>query len=140
MNKQNIEILIVTRSVVLQQGLGALLESLPGIISVKAIRELMNAYTWIEAHQPRIVFMDSNTIGNNPETALQKVLTVSPKTKRVLLVDDVQKVNLTPKYAEAILIKGIAPSALTTIVTNLLSEKGDEDEHNDSIQQDQSVQ
>jgi len=47
-------------------------------------------------------------------------------------VDDVQKVNLMPNYAEAILIKGISPSAVASIVTNLLSEKGDEHEHNDS--------
>jgi hypothetical protein len=49
----------------------------------------------------------------------------------VLLVDDVEKVNLVPKYAEAILIKGAAPSALTAIVTDLLLEKGDDHERND---------
>ena len=129
---KNIEILIVTRSVVLQQGLGALLESLSDITSVKAIRELANAYTWIEAHQPRIVFIDSDALGNNPETTMEKIQTLSPKTHRVLLVDDVQKVNLMPKYAEAILIKGILPSAVASIVTNLLSEKGEDHEHNDS--------
>jgi DNA-binding NarL/FixJ family response regulator len=130
--KQNIEILIITRSVVLQQGLGALLESLPGITSVKAIRELTNAYTWIGLHQPHIVLLDSEVFGKKPETALERIQTISSKTQRVLLVDDVEKVNLMPKYAEAILIKGISPSAVASIVTNLLSEKGDEHEHNDS--------
>lgn len=122
---KNIEILIVTRSVVLQQGLGALLESLPGITNVKAIRELTNAYSWIEAHQPQIVFIDLDVIGNNSETTLEKIQTLSPKTQRVLLVDDMEKVNLMPKHAEAILIKGISPSAVASIVTNLLAEKGD---------------
>jgi DNA-binding NarL/FixJ family response regulator len=126
---KNIEILIVTRSVVLQQGLGALLESLPSIKSAKAIRELTSAYAWIEAHQPGIVFMDSDVIGNNPEPTLERIQTISPKTQRVLLVDDVQKVDLMPKYADAILIKGISPSAVASIVTNLLSEKGDENEN-----------
>ena len=128
--KQKIEILIVTRSIVLQQGLGALLESLPAITSVKAIQELTNAYKWIEEHQPRIVLLDADVLGNAGRTVLEKIQTVSPKARRVLLVDDVQKVDLTPKYAEAILIKGSSPSALTTIVTNLFSEKGDEHEHN----------
>jgi DNA-binding NarL/FixJ family response regulator len=130
--EQNIEILIVTRSVVLQQGLGALLESLPGITNVKAIRELTNAYAWIEAHQPRIVLLDAILLRDKPEAELEKIQVISPVTNRVLLVDDVQKVNLMPKFAEAILIKGISPSAVTSIVTNLLSEKGDEHEHNDS--------
>jgi DNA-binding NarL/FixJ family response regulator len=123
--KQNIEILIVTRSVVLQQGFGALLESLPGIASVKAVRDLANAYPWIEMHQPGIVLLDSLLLGPGPETALEKIQSFSPATQRMLLVDDVQQMNLMPRYAEAILIKGISPSALTKIVTNLLSEKGD---------------
>lgn len=129
---KNIEVLIVTRSVVLQQGLGALLESLPDITSAKAIRELTNAYIWIEVHQPQIVFIDLDVIGNNSETMLEKIQTLSPKTQRLLLVDDVQKVNLMPKYAEAILIKGISPSAVASIVTNLLSEKGEDQEHRDT--------
>lgn len=132
MNRHNVEILIVTRSVVLQQGLGALLESLPGIASVKAIRELHSAYAWIEAHQPGIVFLDASLMKNRTEAALERIQVLSPASQRVLLVDDVQEVNLMPKYAEAILIKGISPSALTTIVTNLLSEKGNTYEHNDS--------
>jgi DNA-binding NarL/FixJ family response regulator len=122
--KQSIEILIVTRSVVLQQGLGALLEALPGVGSVKAVRELANAYLWLEAHQPGIVLLDSILLGPRPEMALEKIQTLSRETKRVLLVDDVQQVNLMLAYAEAILIKGISPSTLTTIMTNLLSEKG----------------
>jgi DNA-binding NarL/FixJ family response regulator len=138
---KNIDILIVTRSVVLQQGLGALLESLPEISSAKAIRDLTSAYAWIEAHQPSIIFIDLDVIGKNPETALQKILTFSPVTRRVLLMDDVQKVNLVPKYAEAILIKGISPAAVASTVTDLLAEKGDDHEHNDSNEsQDSSVQ
>lgn len=130
--KETIEILIVTRSVALQQGLGALLESLPAITNIKAVRELTKAYNWILVYQPRVVLLDVTTPENTSETALEKIQTLSPKTKRVLLVDDVEKLNLVPKYAEAILIKGISPSALTSIVTNLLSEKGDEHEHRDS--------
>ncbi len=130
--KENIEILIVTRSAALQKGLGALLESLPAITSIKAVRELTNAYNWIEVYQPRVVLLDVATLENTTETALEKIQMISPKTQRVLLADDVEKVNLVPKFAEAILIKGISPSALTSIVTNLLSEKGDEHEHSDS--------
>lgn len=130
--KENIEILIVTRSAALQQGLGALLESLPNITSVKAVSELTKAYNWIAVDQPRVVLLDVGMLENTIKTALEKIQLISPKTQRVLLMDDVEKVNLVPKYAEAILIKGISPSALTSIVTNLLSKKGAEHEHSDS--------
>jgi hypothetical protein len=129
---KNIEILIVTRSVALQQGLGALLESLPEISSAKAIRELTNAYAWIEGHQPGIIFIDSDVIGNDPDMALRKILTFSPRTRRVLLVNDVKKLSLMQKYVEAVLIKGAAPSAVASIVTNLLADEGDDQEHSDA--------
>ena len=124
--KQKIEILIVTRSVVLQQGLGALLESLPASANVKAVREPINAFHWIETHQPRIVLLDADALGSTSKATLEKIQTLSPTTQRVLLVDDVQKDTLMPQYAEAILIKGLAPSTVTTIVTNLLVAEGDE--------------
>jgi hypothetical protein len=69
-------------------------------------------------------------LGHNLTAALEKIRMLSPETQRVLLVDDVQEVNLMPRYAEAILIKGAAPSAVVTIVTNLLSEKGEDHENN----------
>jgi DNA-binding NarL/FixJ family response regulator len=124
--KQNIETLIVTRSVVLLQGLGALLESLPGITSVKGIRDLTNAYEWIEAHQPRIVLLDSDVLGNNPESSLAKIRVISPKTQRVLLVDEMQRLKLLLTHAEAVFVKGISPDALASTVTNLLDSKGDQ--------------
>jgi len=121
-----IEILIVTRSVVLQQGLGALLESLPQVASVKAVKDLSGAYAWIEEHQPKVVLLDEGSFGANPEAALEKIQSISPLTQRVLLSDDLREVNLLITHAEAVLIKGIPPAALTATISNLLSSKGEE--------------
>ena len=132
MDKQIIEILIVTRSVVLQQGLGALLECLPGVTSVKAVGSLQGAYTWIEERQPKIVLLDESLAAKNPKSALEKIRSLSPHTQRVLLADDVQSVNLLLAHAEAVLIKGSQPSAIASTITSLFSTKGDEHEHNDS--------
>lgn len=129
---ENIEILIVTRSVVLQQGLGALLESLPEVTNVKAVKDLQSAYELFTEHQPKIVLLDESLAGRNPKAALQKIHSLSPQTQRVLLADDVQSVNLLLTHAEAVLIKGSQPSAIASIITNLLITKGDEHEHNDS--------
>ncbi|RPJ22164.1 MAG: DNA-binding response regulator [Chloroflexi bacterium] len=121
-----VEILIVTRSVVLSQGIGALLESLPGITSVKAIQELTSAYTWIESQLPKIVLLDEDILGRVPEAVLEKIRSLSPHTQRALLANDIQQVNLLLTYAEAVLIKGTQPSAIASTITNLLSNKGDE--------------
>lgn len=132
MDKQSVEILIVTHSVVLQQGLGALLECLPGVTSVKAAVSLQSAYVWIEEHQPKIVLLDESLVTKNPKPALEKIRSLSQRTQRVLFADDVHAANLLLTHAEAVLIKGIQPSAIASTITNLLSTKGDEHEHNDS--------
>jgi DNA-binding NarL/FixJ family response regulator len=132
MNNKTTEVLIITRSVALQQGLVALLESLPGISTVKAVKELSISYIWIESHQPRTVLLDMVVAGSDPRGTLEKIQMLSPETQRILLVDQVEDVRWVPQYAEAILIKGAPPSAVATIVTNLLSKKGFENEHDDS--------
>ena len=134
MKKHPVEVLIVSRSLALQQGLAALLESLPGITSVQATRELSVANTWIEIHRPRIVMLDTVFDKEELLAALETIKGLSPKTQRILLVDQVSDVRWVPRYAEAILIKGAPPSAVAAIVSNLLLSKGEENEHNVSNQ------
>jgi DNA-binding NarL/FixJ family response regulator len=140
MKQNRVEVLIITRSVALQEGLGALLESLPGVTHVKAIKDLANAYAWVESHQPELALLDVALSGGDSQV-LERIQILSPTTQRILLVDQVQDVQWVPQFAEAVLIKGIAPGAVATIVNNLLSTKGDKDEHHDSSEgkQDQST-
>ena len=132
MENKPTEILIVTRILVLQQGLSALLKSMPGIANIKAINDLSNACLWIELHAPRIVLLDVALLGSDHRHVLKKIQNLSPDTQRILLVDGAQEANLVPQYAEAMLIKGAAPAAVTAIVTNLLTSKGVEHERNHS--------
>ena len=134
MEKHNNEIFIVTRSVPLANGLDALLKALSQIDRVSIMKSSEEMSQQVAERKPRIAMIDMSLLGNDPEALLEKLHTVSPSTQRVLLVDDVQAVKWMPRYAEAILIKGAVPSAVTTIVTNLLVEKGEEHEHNDSNQ------
>jgi hypothetical protein len=72
--------------------------------------------------------LDLALVGKKAEVFLEKIILLSPETLRVLLVDDVRDLKWLPQFAEAVLIKGIAPSAVATILTNLLFVKGDENE------------
>jgi len=122
---KTIDVLIITRAVVLQQGLGALLESLPQISHVKATQDLQSAFALIEEHQPKIVLLDESQVARDLKDALDTIRSLSPTTKRILLADDVQKMELILTHAEAVCIKGISPDALASTVTNLLDSKGD---------------
>lgn len=121
--------LIVTGSVDLKHGLGAFLESLPAMTNVKVIQEMTSAFDWIESRRPTIVLLDLDLSKKDPRKFLERVKALSPETRRVLLVNDLQDMHWVPQYAEAILLKGIAPSSVVAIITNLLSTKGEENEN-----------
>lgn len=125
MNKEITVAVIVTRSILLADGLAALLGAIPQIDEVKIARNVDEAMAQIESLKPRIALIDSVGLGNRPTEVLEKIVLVSPETQRLLLVDGVQEVKWMPKYAEAVLIKGVSPSAVATIVTNLLFPKGE---------------
>jgi DNA-binding NarL/FixJ family response regulator len=117
--------LIITRSVVLQQGLGALLESLAGITMVKACKEMSNAYEWIESHQPQLILLDAALPGNDTRSALETIRILSPGTQRVILTDHLEDMKWVPQSAEGILIKGSSPLTVADLISTLLSSKGD---------------
>jgi DNA-binding NarL/FixJ family response regulator len=127
MNKQIIIVVIATRSIPLADGLDALLKAIPQIEKVEIVRTIEQAVQRVEEIKPKVLLMDVALAGKQPEALLEKIILLSPETMRVLLVDDVQDIKWLPQFAEAILIKGVSPSAVATSLTNLLFVEGDED-------------
>ncbi len=128
MNKQIIIVVIATRSIPLADGLEALLKAIPQIEKVEIVRTMEDAMQRVEEIKPRVFLLDLALAGKKPEALLEKIISLSPETLRVLLVDDMQDLKWQPQFAEAILIKGVSPSAVATILTNLLFVKGDKNE------------
>ena len=128
MNKQITIVVIATRSIPLANGLEALLKAIPQIEKVDTVSTLEQALQRVETIKPRILLLDLALAGKKPETLLEKITLLSPETLRVLLADDVQDVKWQPRFAEAILVRGVSPSSFVTILTNLLLLKGDENE------------
>jgi DNA-binding NarL/FixJ family response regulator len=125
MNKQIVTVVIATRSVPLADGLQSLLEAIPLIEKVEVARTIEHAILRVEAINPRILVVDLAMSGRESKVFLEKIVLLSPETLRVLLVDDVQDLSLEPQYAEATFLNGVSPSAVATLLTNLLSLKGD---------------
>jgi DNA-binding NarL/FixJ family response regulator len=132
MNKQITIVVIATRSIPLADGLDALLKAIPQIEKVEIVRSIEQALQRVEEIKPRVLLMDLALAGHKPEALLEKIILLSPETMRVLLVDDVQDIKWLPQFAEAILVKGVSPSAVATILTNLLFVRGDDDEQTNS--------
>jgi DNA-binding NarL/FixJ family response regulator len=128
MNKQITIVVIATRSIPLADGLEALLKAISQIEKVEIVRTIEHAVQRVEEIKPRILLLDLALAGKKPEALLENIILLSPETMRVLLVDDVQDIKWLLRFAEAILIKGVSPSAVATILTNLLFVKGDKNE------------
>jgi DNA-binding NarL/FixJ family response regulator len=126
MNKQITIVVIATRSIPLSDGLDALLKAIPEIERVEIVRTLENALQRVEDIKPRIILLDLALAGKQPEACLSKISVLSPETLRVLLVDDVLDMKWQPQFAKAVLIKGALPSAVATILNDLLVLKGKE--------------
>jgi DNA-binding NarL/FixJ family response regulator len=127
MKKQITIVVIATRSIPLADGLEALLKAIPQIENVEIVRTIEQAVQRIGEVKPRVLLLDLSLAGKKPEALLEKINLLSPETMRVLLVEDEQDVKWQPEFAEAILIKGVSPSAVAASLTNLLFVKGDED-------------
>ena len=132
MNKQIIVVVIATRSIPLADGLEALLKAIPQIEKVEIVRTMEDALKWTEDIKPMILLLDLSLAGKKPEALLEKIIFLSPETMRVLLVEDMQDVKWLPQFAEAVLVKGVSPSAFVTILNDLLLSKGDENEQTQS--------
>lgn len=131
MKKRFTAAFILTQSISLSNGLEALLKAIPGIDDVIVTRDINDSLQQIKEIQPPIIMVDSTLLTQQPDAFLEKIVLLSPGTRRVLLVADVQDLHWNPKYVEAVLIEGIAPSTLARVVTDLLSNKGEEHEHSD---------
>ena len=130
MNKQIIIVVIATRSIPLADGLEALLKAIPQIEKVEIVRTMEDALKRTEDIKPRILLLDLSLAGKKPEALLEKIILLSPETLRVLLVEDEQDIKWQPQFAEAILIKGVSPSAVVKVLANLMFLKGDRNEIN----------
>lgn len=120
MNKQITIVIIATRSVPLADGLNALLKAIPQIEKVEIVRTIEQAMQRVEETKPRVILLDLSLAGKRPQALLEKILLLSPETLRVLVVDGIQDMKWQPQFAEAILIKGVSPSTVATLLTNLL--------------------
>lgn len=120
MNKQITIVIIATRSVPLADGLNALLKAIPQIEKVEIVGTIEQAMQRVEETKPRVILLDLSLAGKRPQALLEKILLLSPETLRVLVVDGIQDMKWQPQFAEAILIKGVSPSTVATLLTNLL--------------------
>ncbi|MEP7134345.1 MAG: hypothetical protein ABI904_05385 [Chloroflexota bacterium] len=124
MKNQIVIVLLATRSIPLRDGLVALLTAIPQIDKVEIAGSFEAALLRVKAGKPQIILVELILLGNTPEAALEQIHILSPGTQRVILMEDLQEI----KSAEALLTRGLPPSAIVDTVSKLLSNTEGDDQ------------
>jgi DNA-binding NarL/FixJ family response regulator len=116
--------LVVTGPGSLQNGLLAMLTTIPQIQAVLVAEEASRALRMIADHRPALVLLDVVLPGNEAGAVLKEIKTRWPSTHCIILVDDVrQEREAEAAGAGSVLIKGFPAAKLIATIEGLLSQE-----------------
>ena len=116
--------LIVTGPGSLQNGLVAMMTTMPQIQAVLVAEDASAALRMMADHRPALVLLDTMQTGMEAGTVLKEIKTRWPSTRCIVLADDVrQQQEAEAAGADAVLIKGFPAAKLTATIEGLLSEE-----------------
>ena len=116
--------LIVTGPGSLQNGLVALITTMPQIHAVLVAEEATVALRMIANHRPALVLLDMILPRNGAGTVLKEIKTRWPSTRCIALADDVQQQQEAEAAgADVVLIKGYPAARLIAAIEGLLSQE-----------------
>ena len=116
--------LIVTGLGSLQNGLVAIMTTMPQIQVILVAEEASRALRMIADHRPALVLLDVVLPGDEEGTVLKEFRTRWPSTRCIVLTDDVQQQQgAEAAGADAVLIKGFPAANLIAAIEGLLSQE-----------------
>ena len=119
MTKQSILALVVSSSGDLQNGLLALMTTIPQISAVLVAEDVNSSLRMIENHKPAVVIMDISL----PEIqhAIGQLKEQYPQIHLILLVEDIdQKKEIEEFQVDNVFIKGFSAKKFITVIENLI--------------------
>jgi DNA-binding NarL/FixJ family response regulator len=122
MNK-TILVLVVSNSDSLQNGLLALMTTIPQISSVLVAEDVDSLLRMVQNHQPAWIILDS-TISIDP-ALIQQIKDQCPRVHLTVLTDNITQQKEAEKSAvDSILLKGFSPQKLIAILENFFNHTG----------------
>ena len=119
--------LLVTGPGSLQNGLVAMMTTMPQIQAVLVAEEASRALRMMADHRPALVLLDTMLPGNEAGAVLKEIKTRWPSTHFIILADDVQQQQEAKAAgADAVLIKGFPAAKLTATIERLMAQEEEE--------------
>ena len=113
--------LIVTRRGSLQNGLQALVMSIPHVDIIGHVGDGPRALEMVREHHPDLMLLDTNLPNDEEWRVLEQVAALWPEIRCIVLADDVeQQQKAAALGADIVLLKGFPPAKLADIIEKLL--------------------
>lgn len=123
MARKRARALIVTHRGSLQDGLQALVISIPHVDIIGQVGNGARALEMVHEHHPDMVLLDTNLPNREEWHVLEQIQTLWPEIRCIVLADDVgQQHKATTLGADVSLLKGFPPAKLAEIIEKLMPE------------------
>ncbi len=123
MTNKSLLTLIVSSSGDLQNGLLALMTTIPPISAVLVVEDINSALRMAENHKPALIILDMSL----PDMLdiIKQVKEQCPHVHLIVLVEDtVEEKEVEESGADSVLLKGFSAQKLIAIVENLIDRQG----------------
>jgi two-component system response regulator DegU len=127
MTKSQTRALIVTQRESLQNGLQALVMSIPQVDIIDQVDNGARALQIIQEHHPDLVLLDTNLPNDEEWQMLERIKTLWPEIRCVVLADDVgQQREAMTLGADLVLLKGFPPAKLAETIETIAATENTE--------------
>ena len=120
MTNKSILALVVSSPGTLQNGLLALMTTIPQISSVLVAEDADSALRLVQNHQPTLIILDVSLL--KVQDAIKQIKTQWPQIHLIVLADDLTLgKDLEVLGADRVLIKGFPPQKLVEVIEDLIA-------------------
>ncbi len=123
MTNKSILTLVVSSSGDLQNGLLALVTTIPTISAVLVAEDINLALRMVENHKPALIILDISF--PDMQDVIKQIKEQCPHVHLIVLVEDtVEEKEVKKSGADNVLLKGFSAQKLIAIVENLIDQQG----------------
>jgi len=128
MTNKSVLALVISSPGTLQNGLLALLTTIPPISAVLVAEDTKSALRMVENHQPGLIILElySCKVGDLVRDLIQKIKEQCPPIHLIILAEDTaQQKEIEAFGVDSVLIKGFPAQKLIAIIESLINQRED---------------
>jgi len=124
MTNKSVLALVVSSPGSLQNGLLALMTTIPKISSVLVAEDVEASLRMVENHQPALIILDMSL--PKVQETIKQIKTQWAQIHLIVLVEDIaQQKEIEVFGVDSVLLKGFSAQKLIAIIENLIEQRGD---------------